>query len=354
MEPKVYFAKLADGSGPETQAKAAGRVLKACGTGKIIGKSDMVLVKVHVGEKNNTTHVRPEVVAEVVRLAKKAGGQPFLTDTATLYKGERENAIKHALHAERHGFSIAATGAPFLAIDGLSGSYEREVKISARKKVKIAAEVFMSDSMIVVTHVTGHIEAGLGAAIKNVGMGLASRAGKMRQHSTIMPEVKPDKCEGCGKCRKWCPKDAIGEKEGISYIRQEDCIGCGECLAVCRFGAIKYDYKVESPRLQKNMAEHAAGAVKHFGDKAVYLNVMADMTKDCDCINRKQKKMTPDIGILASTDMVAIDQASLDLTRKVRGKDLVEEAWPHLDPGHQIKEAEKLGLGKMEYALVEV
>ena len=134
------------------------------------------------------------------------------------------------------------TGAPFISVDGLIGTDEIEVTVNGElhETVKIAGQILMADAMIVISHATGHMGSGIGAAIKNVGMGLSSRSGKMRQHSSIKPEIKIDKCEACGKCRKWCPTDAIGEKEGVSYITQDDCIGCGECISVCRYGAVKY------------------------------------------------------------------------------------------------------------------
>jgi uncharacterized Fe-S center protein len=316
----------------------------------------MVAVKLHVGEKNNNTYVRPELVAAVVDLIKKARGQAFLTDTSTLYKGERENAIKHALHAHAHGFGVDNTGAPFIALDGLSGTEEAEVVVDGElnKTVKIAGQILFADALAVVTHATGHMGTGLGGAIKNVGMGLSSRAGKMRQHSTIMPEVIPDKCENCGKCRRWCPADAIDEREGASYIVKEKCIGCGECLAVCRYGAVKYDFMIKSPIVQKSMAEHAAGVIRNFGEKAVFINVLIDMTTDCDCINRKQKKAAPDLGVLASTDIVAVDQATLDITQSEHGEDISAMSYPRLKPVIQIEHAEKMGMGKREYELKEL
>jgi uncharacterized Fe-S center protein len=330
--------------------------MNATGFLKQLHKLDMVAIKVHVGEKNNVTHIQPKLAAKIVELSQSMKAQPFLTDTSTLYKGERENGIKHTLHAHRHGYSIEQTGAPFIPVDGLSGTDETEVRVNGilHDEVKVAGQILLADALVVLSHATGHMGSGIGAAIKNVGMGLASRAGKMRQHSAITPEVEVKKCEDCGKCRKWCPTDAIDAREGASYIRQEDCIGCGECIAVCRFGAIKFDWAVESADMQKSMAEYAAGIIRHFGKKAVYINALVDMTKDCDCLNEKQKKIMPDIGILASTDMVAVDQATLDLTAKIDGQNLSERSYPQLDPAVQIAHAEKMGLGARHYELIDV
>ena len=356
MNPIVYLARIADGSDVDAQAEATARVLAATGFAARLKKLDMMAVKVHVGEKRNVTHIKPELAAAAVKMATAAGAQAFITDTATLYKGERENAIKHTIHAYRHGFHFRRTGAPFLPVDGLSGSDEVEVTINGElhEKVGVAGQILLADAMVVISHATGHMGSGIGAAIKNVGMGLSSRAGKMRQHSSITPEVVPAKCENCGKCRKWCPTDAISEQEGVSYIARELCIGCGECIAVCRYGAVKYDFAIESAVLQKSMAEHAAGVVRHFGPKAVYINALVDMTRDCDCLNRRQKKAVPDIGILACTDIVAIDQATVDLTAAAHGANLAEKFHPSLDPAIQIAHAEKVGMGRRAYRLQEV
>ena len=356
MNPTVYLARVADGAPVDVQTEALAGVLESTGFSGQLHKLDMVAIKVHVGEKNNTTHVKPELVAEAVKAAAAAGAQPFLTETATLYRGERENAIKHTIHAHRHGFHYGKTGAPFIAADGLSGTDEAEVVINGElhDSVKVAGQVLLSDALVVISHATGHMGSGIGAAIKNVGMGLASRSGKMRQHSTINPEVVPDKCENCGKCRKWCPTDAISEREGISYIAQQDCIGCGECIAVCRYGAVKFNYATESVFLQRSMAEHAAGVIRHFGTKAVYLNVLIDMTKDCDCLSTTQKKGVPDIGVIGSTDIVAVDQATVDLTASAHGANLAETFYPALDPVTQIEHAEKLNLGSRQYRLKEL
>ena len=356
MIPTVYLARVADGAPVAVQAKAVTDVLAATGFAKRLRKLDMVAIKVHVGEKNNTTHVKPELAAEAVKLAVAAGAQPFVTDTATLYKGERENAIKHTIHAYRHGYHFRRTGAPFIPVDGLSGTDETEVAIGGElhESVKVAGQILLADAMAVITHATGHIGSGIGAAIKNVGMGLASRSGKMRQHSSITPEVVADKCENCGKCRKWCPTDAISEREGVSFIAGENCIGCGECIAVCRYQAVKFDYAVESAVLQRSMAEHAAGVVRHFGPKAVYLNVLVDMTRDCDCLSTRQKKGVPDIGVVGSADIVAVDQATLDLTARAHGVNLGEKFHPTLDPAIQIEHARKLGLGNRKYRLAEI
>ena len=352
----VYFLAVPDGADAGRQAAAMKKLYKASQTANIIRKEDMVAIKVHVGEQHNTTHVRPELIKEIVTKVKGKGGQPFLTETSTLYRGQRENAIKHLLHAYQHGFSIETLGAPFIMADGLIGNTEHEVHINAElhERVNVAREILVADALIAVSHPTGHPQSGLGACIKNLGMGLASRMGKMRQHSAMKPEIKPDKCTFCQKCMRWCPVDAIIEQEGKAFIVQEKCIGCGECIAVCRFGAVSFDFASESEFLQKSMAEHAYGVVKDKPGKCFYFNVLIDMTKGCDCYSTKQEKCIADIGMLASPDPVAIDMATLDLTTQANGQSLAEISFPHLNSLIQLQHAEKIGMGSMTYQLIEI
>ena len=201
----------------------------------------------------------------------------------------------------------------------------------------------------------GHMVTGLGACLKNLGMGLASRAGKLRQHSSVAPAIKEDKCRYCRKCMQWCPAEAIGERRGKAFIDPAKCMGCGECLTVCRYDAVRYNWGTGSERLQKSMVEHALGVLKGKRDKCFFYNVLVDMTADCDCMGRVQRKILPDIGILAATDPVAIDAATLDLTRRHGGgRTLAEKAYAELDPMVQLRHAEKLGMGSINYELVTV
>ncbi len=356
MKAQVFFIPLADGLPAAEQAQAMDRIYQASGAAEVVAAKDFVAIKLHVGEKKNTTHVKPELIKTVVDRVKDKGGVPFLTETSTLYKGERENAVKHILHAHRHGFGIDRIGAPFIMADGLTGNTEYEVTVNAElhKSVKIAREVVSADALIAVSHPTGHPAAGLGACIKNLGMGMASRMGKMRQHSAMLPEIITDKCRFCRKCLQWCPQDAIIERDGKAYVLTEKCIGCGECLASCRFDAVKYDWGAESGFMQRSMAEHAYGVVIGKQGKCFFFNVMVDMTKDCDCFNVEQHKIIPDIGILASADPVAIDKATIDLTAKAHGKSLAAIAYAKHDAMIQIGHAAKIGMGSLDYELIEV
>lgn len=353
---KVYFYALSDGAALTHQINAMRKLAEVACMKEMIKGGDFVALKIHVGEAGNTTHVKPELVKAVAEMCLERSKNVFLTETATLYKGERDNAIKHLLHAERHGFGIQRIGVPFIMADGLTGSSEMEVTINGELEhtVKIAREIAFADDLVVVSHPTGHLATGLGAALKNLGMGLASRAGKLRQHSSVSPVVSPGMCRLCKKCAQWCPAEAIVEEGGKAKINAAKCIGCGECFTVCRYDAVKYNWGAESSRLQKSMVEHAYGAVKGKEGRCLYFNALVDMTKDCDCISAGQSKLIPDLGIMVSTDPVAVDKATLDMTARANGKSLAEMAYGRLDPMVQLRHGVKLGMGDLEYELVNI
>jgi uncharacterized Fe-S center protein len=356
MASDVFFMSLKDGAAADSVAEAAGIVYEACGGPEKVAPEDFVAIKIHVGEKSNDTHMPPSVCRVLGRKIKARGGQPFMVETSTLYKGERENAVKHFILAQQHGFTFEATGLPFFPADGLSGNSETEVAIPGElnKTVKIAREILMSDALVSVAHVTGHLGAGFGATLKTLGMGLASRMGKMRQHSSMHPQIKTRICTFCKKCIAWCPEDAIVEKNGKAFIMQEKCIGCGECVAVCRFEAVEYNWGTKGSDLEKHMAEHALGAIQHMREKCVYINLAVNMTKECDCMGIKQTRIIPDLGVFASADPVAVDQACMDLIKKAHGKDLAGLAFPHIDGQIQLTHGESIGLGSTRYELQEL
>jgi uncharacterized Fe-S center protein len=356
MTSEVYYAALPERSNLQDRSAALRKLLGRIPLEGVIARNDRTAVKVHVGEKNNRTHLSPVVVRVVVEQLKALGAVPFLTETSTLYKGQRSNAIDHLCHAFAHGFTYEATGAPFIMADGLFGNTEIEVKIPGRlfSTVNIAREVVFADSLVAVSHATGHIEMGLGACLKNLGMGLASRMGKLRQHSSIKPRVDREACTFCMKCLRWCPADAIVEHDGKALIVEQRCIGCGECLAVCRFDAVQYNWGTESAELQRRVAEHALGAVVDKRDKCLFINFLCDMTRDCDCLNLAQEPLLPDVGIVAGLDPVAVDQATLDLTRESTGMSLAEKARPALDATVQLEHAELIGLGSRHYELIRL
>ena len=300
--------------------------------------------------------VPPALVRPVIEEIIQIEANPFLTDTCVLYKSERDNAVDHLRVAEEHGFTIEDVGAPVIIADGLLGRAERDVAIPGQifKNVSLAPAAIESNALIVISHVTGHLATGIGAAVKNLGMGFASRRGKLRQHSVMKPGIAGKKCTGCEVCIQWCPEDAISMEDDVARIDGKRCIGCGECLTVCRFDAVKFDWKMKESDLQQRMAEHALGAVIGKPGKVGCMNFLISVTKDCDCFNVRQKPIMPDIGILAGTDPVAVDTASLDLIRERNGKELTDMTYPHIDSRTQLRHGEAVGLGTMTYELIEI
>ncbi|MBN2738477.1 MAG: DUF362 domain-containing protein [Spirochaetales bacterium] len=356
MSSDIFYYKL---SGKSTMADRV-QGIKAISQleiwDSVLKQKEFCAIKLHIGEKRNTTYIKPEITKIIVNRVKRSGSLVFLTETSTLYKGQRANAVDHINMALEHGYTPKNVGASFIMADGLLGDSEIDVEIPGEifKSVSIAREAIMADSLVVLSHPTGHLGCGLGAAIKNVGMGLASRKGKMRQHSAIKPFVIEKKCVFCQKCLQWCPESAIIEQNKKAFIQENKCIGCGECLAVCTYDSIGYNWSMESAETQKRMAEHTLGVVQNKRDRCLFLNLLWDMTKDCDCIGSAQEPIIDDVGILLSFDPVAIDQATLDLTARANGKSLAAVSFSHLDAQVQIDHGQKIGLGSKEYKLIEM
>ncbi|MCG2715894.1 MAG: DUF362 domain-containing protein [Candidatus Marinimicrobia bacterium] len=331
------------------------KLFKTAGFDKIVEANDITAVKVHFGEPGNTTHLSPHYIEPIVRMIKSCGAKPFVTDTNVLYKSRRDNAIDHLSVATEHGFTSEKLGAPIIIADGIMGRNETEIEIDAplNKTISLATELVSANSAIVISHATGHLATGLAATIKNLGMGMSSRKGKLTQHSVSKPIISERKCTACGVCAKWCPVDAIIVGDEFAVINEDICIGCGECLAVCRFNAVKFKWDSSSELLQKQVAEHALGIVKQKNGKMAYMTFLINMTKDCDCLAHKPEIVLDDIGVLAGTDPVAIDQAVYDLTKQRADKTLSELSYPSLDANVQLKYGEKIGLGTRKYQLVE-
>ncbi len=302
--------------------KRAGTLLERAGLAGAIAEGDFVAVKMHFGEEGNTGFVQPMYIREVVARIKAAGGKPFLTDANTLYSGQRMNAVDHITQAIRHGFSYATVEAPIVIADGIDGRDSVDVPIEGYKhfdSVRIGAAAVHADAMVVVSHVKGHGETGFGGAFKNVGMGLGCRSAKQRMHSDFKPTVVAEKCISCRRCEKWCPVNAITIVKGIPVFDYDLCYGCGECVAACASGAIAVQWKTDAAAIQEKIVEHTAGVLTGKEGKVVYLSFVTDVTPECDCWSFSEAGVVPDIGVLASTDPVAIDQAAYDLVVAATG-----------------------------------
>ncbi len=333
-----------------------------------IRRGDLVAVKLHFGELGNTAFIRPVFVRKVVEVVKAAGGKPFLTDANTLYVGTRSEAVSHLETAFRNGFTYATVGAPVIIADGLRGSTGVWVEIPGRhfQRVSVAAEIVHADAIVGLAHFKGHELSGFGGAIKNLGMGCATREGKMAQHSSVAPKVKRKLCVACGECVRWCSQGAITVGE-VAVIDPDRCIGCGECILTCPQEAIKIQWTEGPESMQQKMAEYALGALQGKRNRCLFLNFVTQVSPACDCYGHNDAPIVADVGILSSADPVALDQASADLVNRrpglpgtalrsnlEPGADKFRGVYPHIDWSVQLAHAEALGLGTRTYRLVEV
>jgi uncharacterized Fe-S center protein len=311
----VWFAPVRT-AGKESLVTRCGKLAERAGLRDVIAKDDFVAIKLHFGETGNTGFLSPIFAREVVRLVKEAGGRPFLTDANTLYTGKRANAVDHIACAIHHGFSFATVDAPIIIADGLDGRDSVEVPIAGSRHfetVRIGAAVMHADALVVMTHVKGHELTGLGGAFKNVGMGLGSRSAKQRMHADFEPSIIGDKCTRCGRCVEGCSVAAMTMDHDSAVVDLEICIGCGECVARCAYGAIDTQWKTDPQVAQEKIVDHAAAVLEAKKNKVLYLSFITNVTPDCDCWDFSDAPLVADIGVLASLDPVAIDQAAYDL-----------------------------------------
>lgn len=339
-------------------------MLAAVGLEKIICPDDLVALKLHFGEKDNQGYIKPHFITPVVEKVKSLKGRPFLTDTNTIYRGERDNAFSHLRIARLHGFGDC--GAPIIIADGLRGTDYVKVKITPPKtayfeEVKIASAIFQANALIGLAHFKGHVVTGFGGCLKNIGMGCASRVGKYTMHAGVLPKFEAGKCVGCGDCVRRCPGEALQIVKKKVRITPAKCLGCGECIVICQRGAWSIPWDDSTEKVQKKMVEYAWGTLlglNRNGDggkkKAIFINFINFITKDCDCMATEQEPLIGDIGIVVSSDPVAIDRASVDLVNQKAGKDLFSEVQPSTDWRIQLSYAEQLELGSQDYKLLKI
>ncbi len=370
MPAKVYYADLSANRKRNILAKVS-QLFDMLEPEHRFAPRDLVAVKLHFGEAGNTASIRPQFVRQVVNKLNALQTKPFLTDTNTLYVGSRTEAYTHLVTAFENGFTREVTGAPVIIADGLRGNNSAEVVFHGNhiQRAHLAADIYYADGLVVLTHFKGHELAGFGGALKNVGMGCASRAGKLDQHSNISPKVSKKKCIGCGDCTVWCRGGAIvleGQgKNRKAQIHPERCVGCAECILACKQGAIAIQWNESIPVFMEKMVEYAAAVLQNKRQKALFVTFITDVSPLCDCYPFSDCPIVPNLGILASTDPVAIDAAAADLVnqapgnpasktlgRSAQGEDKFRQLFPEIDWRHQLAYAEKLGLGESDYTLI--
>lgn len=365
MASKVYFTDLHTKHGHNLLTKFE-NLFKKAGIDELSFENKFTAIKIHFGETGNLAYIRPnytKVLSDYIRSKK---GRPFLTDCNTLYPGSRKNALEHLDTAYQNGFNPFVTGCNVIIADGLKGTDEALIKIDLKhvKEAKIGHAIADADIIISLNHFKGHVSTGMGGAIKNIGMGSGSRAGKMEMHSAGKPQVNGDKCRGCFTCIKSCAHDAISEVNGKAYINHDYCTGCGRCIGSCLFDAIRPSHDETNEILSEKMAEYTYAVLKdkqHF-----HISFVTDISPYCDCHSFNDVPIVDDIGIFASFDPVALDKACADavnegivikgslLDKNKKMKDNLTTVNPSTDWIHALQYASDIGLGSMQYDLIKL
>ena len=363
---KVYFTDFhtkAFGDGLPTKLK---KLIRAAGIQKLDLDCKFVAIKMHFGELGNVSFLRPNYARAVVDVVKELGGRPFLTDCNTMYPGSRKNALEHLECAWQNGFTPLTVGCPILIGDGLKGTDDVEVHVAGGEyveKAKIGRAVMDADVFISLTHFKGHEATGIGGTIKNLGMGGGSRAGKKEMHADGKPAVNESKCIGCGACHKICAHDAPTIENRKMHIDTNKCVGCGRCIAVCPMDAIEGVYDPNGHLLNCKMAEYAKAVVQ--GRPSFHISLAMDISPNCDCHAENDVPVIPNVGMFASFDPVALDEACAEMcSRMPRNPNAAFEDASSDDLFHavhtvthwqdQTEHGEKIGLGSREYELIEI
>lgn len=369
---KVYFTDFRTHVGVSLTEKLQ-RLIKKAGITDIDMDGKFVAIKMHFGELGNLSYLRPNYAKAVADVVKECGGKPFLTDCNTLYPGSRKNALEHLDCANINGFNTITTGCQIIIGDGLRGTDDITVPVRNGeycKEAYIGRAVMDADIFISLTHFKGHESTGFGGAIKNIGMGCGSRAGKMQQHNSGKPIVHDDLCRGCRRCAKECGSDAITYENGKAVINQDICKGCGRCIGACAFDAIENQNWDANEILGRKMAEYSQAVCD--GRPTFHISLVRDISPNCDCHGENDAPILPDVGIFASFDPVALDQACVDaclhatpMPNSQLSDNLADPHWLHhhdnfLDSNPNVRwketleHAEKIGLGTREYELIQM
>ncbi|MBO6113248.1 MAG: DUF362 domain-containing protein [Lachnospiraceae bacterium] len=365
---KVYFT---DFRTKEPLTNKLQKLMRMAGFNDMELEGRFVAIKMHFGELGNLAFLRPNYAKAVADMVKEKGGRPFLTDSNTLYPGFRKNALDHLDCANMNGFNTVTTGCQIIIGDGLKGTDDVAVQVPECEFISeayIGRAVTDADVIISLSHFKGHEATGFGGAIKNIGMGCASRAGKMHQHNFGTPVVDPELCRNCHRCAKECGSDAIKYIDGKAYIDPEICKGCGRCIGACAFDAIHNINDNANEVLGRKMGEYAYAVLK--GKPHFHIAIASDISPNCDCHEENDAPILPDLGMFASFDPVALDTAAADMAQKATAmpnsqlsdnlnspgwktyNDVFFDSNPAIRWKETLEQAEKTGLGTRDYELV--
>lgn len=371
-QAKVYFTNLRTTPSSNLLDKME-RLVKRAGLANLDLKNQFVAIKIHFGEPGNLAYIRPNYAARMATYLREQGAKPFLTDCNTLYSGRRSNAVDHLQSAMENGFNPLSAKCDVIIADGLKGTDCREVEINGEycKAPKIGTAIVDADVILSMNHFKGHEQSGFGGALKNLGMGCASVAGKLELHGNSQPKIEADNCKGCNICKKHCAHDAIQmDTNRKAVIDYDKCVGCGQCVALCQYDAAILASWDTSERLNYKIAEYTQAVLldkPHF-----HISFIMNVSPECDCWNHNDAAIVPDLGIAASFDPVALDKACADIVSRAPAlptQNRLSEAHPHQhlegeDKFHLIHpdtnwqaglmHAEKLGIGTQNYELITI
>lgn len=369
---EVFYTNLHASPGNSLPKKFK-KLIKAAGIESMDCKNAFVAIKIHFGELGNMAFLRHNYAQRLSEVLTEMGAKPFLTDSNTLYSGTRSNAIDHIHTANLNGFNaISVPSAPVIIADGLKGTDYVEVPVPCGtycKEAKIGSAIAKADAVISLSHFKGHEQTSFGGALKNLGMGSASVGGKLHLHSDSQPTVNRDNCVGCGQCEANCRHGAIRVAEdGVAAIDKTLCVGCGQCIAVCQFDAAAVDSWSSSQGLSAKISEYAWAVVN--GKPNFHIALITNVSPLCDCWGCNDVPIVPDLGMLASFDPVALDQACFDMVLKAealagsevnpdgrhthKDENKFHIVHPTTDGLFGLEHAEKIGLGTRAYTLTEV
>lgn len=368
MSSKVYYSSMKMQSASDSLIKRLDRLFAETAI-NIIKKDDFAAVKMHFGERGNTSFIRPVYVRRIIDNLYKIGAKPFITDANTVYSGTRGNAFDHYETAILNGFGYSTINAPIIIADGLRGDNYERLSINGKhfKEIMVAKDICQADCIVSLAHFKAHEMSGFGGSIKNIGMGCAAKGGKLAMHSSVLPQIKKDKCTGCGKCMRWCSQKAITITNDKALIDNKICIGCGECITTCVYKAIALIWNENVHNFQEKLIEYTKGIIDQKKGKIIYFNFIMQVSPECDCYAGNDAPLVPDIGIAASCDPIAIDQCSVDMVNNAiglrdsklpqnykEGNDKFKAIYPEIDWTVQLNYGENFGIGTRKYELVKI
>lgn len=321
----------------ESTAIKGRQIIERSGWLDRLKRGDIVAVKTHMGEAYNTGYLRPVIISTLVELLKEKGLRPFVTDTTTMpYHPwiSRTLAMDHLETANRNGFNQGTVGCPVVIADGWLGTDDVIVDLRGRgnylTKQFVARAIADADALLSVAHFKGHPAGGYGGSIKNIGVGGASKRGKMNLHGALAGD-KPlidaklcpgRSCEWWQVCEDCCPEGSIKVTDRGLEVDLESCVYCFACANLCvNMAGVKSIQRFDHlPALGRRIADSALGVMltKEEG-KVFFLNYAMDISPNCDCYGWTDTPIVNGLGILASYDPVAVDKACIEMMNAAPG-----------------------------------